>query len=86
MTEQLAAECGCKIFTFGSYRLGVHSSGADIDTLLVVPRHIDREVDFFGKLHDILTKRPEVSDLSVLLPFNLIGCARRLRARYEALL
>jgi poly(A) polymerase len=31
LTEQLAQDAGVKLVTFGSYRLGVHSPGGDID-------------------------------------------------------
>lgn len=53
---------GGKLFTFGSYRLGVHSSGADIDTLCVVPRHIDRS-DFFTSFKEMLNQDPNVTEL-----------------------
>uniref|UniRef100_A0A8R1HLF3 polynucleotide adenylyltransferase n=1 Tax=Caenorhabditis japonica TaxID=281687 RepID=A0A8R1HLF3_CAEJA len=56
------ATAGGKLFTFGSYRLGVHSSGADIDTLAVVPRHIDRS-DFFTSFKDMLNQDPNVTEL-----------------------
>lgn len=55
--------CGGKIFTFGSYRLGVHDKGADIDVLCVVPRHVTRK-DFFSIFYEILAKDPQVSELS----------------------
>ncbi|ONM02840.1 Nuclear poly(A) polymerase 1 [Zea mays] len=61
--EQFVHEANAKIFTFGSYRLGVHGPGADIDTLCVVPRHATRNEYFFRWLHDILAEMPEVSEL-----------------------
>lgn len=48
----------------GSYRLGVHGPGADIDTLCVVPKYVSRE-DFFELFYSMLSERAEVSDLAV---------------------
>ncbi|XP_054153740.1 poly(A) polymerase type 3-like [Oppia nitens] len=57
MPKQNADQMSGKIFTFGSYRLGVHTKGADIDTLLVAPRHIER-MDFFATFPEIITEIP----------------------------
>ena len=60
MSAQLADQAGGKIFTFGSYRLGVHGPGADIDTLCVVPKHVSRQ-DFFDVFEPLLKEREEVT-------------------------
>uniref|UniRef100_A0A671P3D9 polynucleotide adenylyltransferase n=1 Tax=Sinocyclocheilus anshuiensis TaxID=1608454 RepID=A0A671P3D9_9TELE len=56
------ANVGGKIFTFGSYRLGVHTKGADIDALCVAPRHIER-TDFFSSFFEKLKRHDEIKDL-----------------------
>ncbi|XP_067680172.1 poly(A) polymerase type 3-like [Haliotis asinina] len=53
---------GGKVFTFGSYRLGVHTKGADIDTLCVAPRHVERS-DFFASFFELVKQQAEVKDL-----------------------
>jgi len=63
-SEAEARLTGGKICTFGSYRLGVHGKGADIDTLLIAPRHIERS-DFFQSFKQRLENRKEVKHLRV---------------------
>uniref|UniRef100_A0A9J2PCC1 Poly(A) polymerase n=1 Tax=Ascaris lumbricoides TaxID=6252 RepID=A0A9J2PCC1_ASCLU len=53
---------GGKLFTFGSYRLGVHTRGADIDSLCAAPRHVDRS-DFFSSFYELLRQDPNTTDL-----------------------
>ncbi|CAG5117865.1 unnamed protein product [Candidula unifasciata] len=60
--DNLIDTFGGKVFTFGSYRMGVHTKGADIDTLCVAPRHVERS-DFFKSFLELLKSQPEVKDL-----------------------
>ncbi|XP_020709602.2 poly(A) polymerase type 3 [Athalia rosae] len=60
--SDVADQVGGKIYTFGSYRLGVHHKGADIDALCVVPRHIHRS-DYFTSFFESLKQQSEVTDL-----------------------
>ncbi|KDQ08270.1 hypothetical protein BOTBODRAFT_166145 [Botryobasidium botryosum FD-172 SS1] len=65
LSEAAASAAGGKIFTFGSYRLGVHGPGSDIDTLCVVPKHVNRE-DFFEVLEPMLRELDGVSEVSAV--------------------
>uniref|UniRef100_A0A7S1AF78 polynucleotide adenylyltransferase n=1 Tax=Noctiluca scintillans TaxID=2966 RepID=A0A7S1AF78_NOCSC len=63
MDDDSARRAGAKIFTFGSYRLGLVSPGSDIDALCVAPKHISREA-FFQVLVSKLQEHPDISELS----------------------
>lgn len=64
MPVEYAKKVGGRICTFGSYRLGVHSKGSDIDALCIAPRSIER-TDYFSSFYEKLKDRTEVKELRV---------------------
>lgn len=64
LSDATANAAGGKIFTFGSYRLGVHGPGSDIDTLCVVPKHVNRD-EFFSVFEPMLREEPNITEVSV---------------------
>ncbi|KAI9820510.1 MAG: polynucleotide adenylyltransferase [Thelocarpon impressellum] len=65
--DAVVNSAGGKIFTYGSYRLGVYGPGSDIDTLVVVPKHVTRE-DFFEYFPPLLNKMAPPGSIEELTP------------------
>jgi len=59
------AEASAKIYTSGSYRLGVNSPTGDIDTICVVPKFITID-DFFSTLQEKLIAMEEIDDFTAV--------------------
>lgn len=67
LPPEILKEAGGKVFTYGSYRLGVYGPGSDIDTLMIAPKHVSRD-DFFKHMPDLLRKSTAAKDLTELTP------------------
>lgn len=65
--ESIVNSAGGKIFTYGSFRLGVFGPGSDIDTLVVVPRNVTRE-NYFKLFPDLLLKMAPAGAITDLTP------------------
>ncbi|KFY09442.1 hypothetical protein V491_08169 [Pseudogymnoascus sp. VKM F-3775] len=67
LPDSVANSAGGKIFTYGSFRLGVFGPGSDIDTLVVGPKHVTRD-DFFKYFPDLLVKMSPPGAITDLTP------------------
>ncbi|XBI58508.1 hypothetical protein VPH35_039730 [Triticum aestivum] len=61
--DGMAEQATALLIPFGSYRLGVHGRGSDIDALVVGPSYIDRDHDFFAVLGGVLAETEAVTEL-----------------------
>ena len=60
--QDVCDNAGGKVLISGSYRLGVNFKGGDIDSIVVVPRHLTHE-DFFETFVPKLQKLEQTEDI-----------------------
>ncbi|XP_062293770.1 poly(A) polymerase type 3-like [Scomber scombrus] len=65
LPESVTENVGGKIFPFGSFHLGVHTKGADIDALCVGPGFVERK-EFFTSFFEKLKAQEEVEDIRAI--------------------
>ncbi|XP_039999650.1 poly(A) polymerase type 3-like [Xiphias gladius] len=63
--ESVTDNVGGKVLPFGSYYLGAHSKGADIDVLCVGPGFLERK-DFFTSFNEKLKAQKDVKDIRAI--------------------
>ncbi|KAF2200177.1 Poly(A) polymeras-like protein [Delitschia confertaspora ATCC 74209] len=67
LAQSVIDNSGGKIFTFGSYALGVYGPGSDIDTLICAPKHVNAG-DFFRLFPPTLREMSADGDIEELNP------------------
>ena len=67
LPQGILSEAGGKVFTYGSFELGVYGPKSDIDTLMVAPKHVKRE-DFFEHMPGLLRKEFEQQEITEMTP------------------
>lgn len=68
MSQTAINEAGGRVFTYGSYRLGVYGPGSDIDTLLVAPKFVSREdfFEYFPRLLEEMSAKGAIEELKAV--------------------
>ena len=64
----LSKDAVAKVFTYGSFRLGVYMPGSDIDTLVVAPKYVTREDYFryFPEMLEAMSPPGSITDLTAV--------------------
>ena len=62
MDHQLLESKKAKVLVFGSYRLGVHFTGTDIDTICVFPTFISKE-EFLDDFRTFISDKEGIEDV-----------------------
>lgn len=67
-SQALIREARGRIFTYGSFRLGVFGPGSDIDTLVVAPRYVLREdyFNYFPTMLEEMSPPGSITNLTVV--------------------
>lgn len=68
LPQAILNEAGGRIFTYGSFALGVYNPGSDMDTLALAPKHVTRD-HFFQHMPDMIRKEfkpEEVTELTAV--------------------
>ena len=65
LPQGIVNEAGGKVFTFGSFELGVYGPRSDIDALMAAPKHVNRE-HFFEHIPDLLRKEFKPHEITEL--------------------
>eukprot|EP01018_Ginkgo_biloba_P009510 Gb_21100 [translate_table: standard] len=71
LPTDIRGSSNAKLFTFGSYQLGVHGQEADIDALCVGPNYATLEDDFFIVLQNMLKNISKVTELQCVKSANV---------------